>query len=72
MALTEEERAERKAGREAEYQAKLHEWVERETAKAPPLSESQRARLSVLLRPMREGLTELAQERQKRARGRKK
>jgi hypothetical protein len=54
--MNDEQRAKtalRRAEREAQRKAELLEAIEREVAKAPPLSPEQRARLAVLLRPVK-------------------
>jgi hypothetical protein len=51
--MTEEEKQRRKTEREAVRKAEMLDYIEREVAKAPPLSTEQRAKLAVLLRPHR-------------------
>jgi hypothetical protein len=51
--MTEEEKQRRRTEREAARKAEMQEWIEREVAKAPPLTPEQRAKLAVLLRPHR-------------------
>jgi hypothetical protein len=54
--MNDEQRAKaaiRRAEREAQRKAETLEYIEREVAKAPPLSPEQRARLAILLRPVK-------------------
>jgi hypothetical protein len=43
----------RRQERERERRERMDEWVRREVAKAPPLTQEQRAKLAELLKPVR-------------------
>lgn len=49
--LSDEDKAARKAQREADLHARIQEWAKAEAAKAPPLNPETIAKIAVLLRP---------------------